>query len=359
MITFTGIAFAFPNLHSWYENVTPAAARLRPLDAVRRLGVLVGEAAGPRPDRRQRGRPDDPRGASIPNRTIDYIGVPHDKEGVYEAWMTRGFDPWTREGGAGNAYVFVDQYSGEIVYDGSPERRQRLRPGRGTTGASRCTPATSVGRSPASLWFAVGPLADRARRHRDHDEAGPPGQAGEACGTCGTGLGVSAPTPVDDADRRRPPGPLSLALMASGARCLLVYVVLPGLAPVRRRVRVPRAPGRARSLRARSSGCRCGPSRRAWADGALRGGRTRGDARAPQRGEPPGDARLSDAFSRRRSVVGGPTAPARPEPPARGRRPVHRGDRPARVEVADGGVGFGETRTGRSSRPGRRWWRTR
>lgn len=36
-------------------------------------------------------------------------------------WVTRGFDPWTREGGAGNTWVIVDQYSGKIVYDGSPE----------------------------------------------------------------------------------------------------------------------------------------------------------------------------------------------------------------------------------------------
>ena len=35
--------------------------------------------------------------------------------------MSRGFDPWTREGGAGNTWVLVDQFSGEIVYDGSPE----------------------------------------------------------------------------------------------------------------------------------------------------------------------------------------------------------------------------------------------
>jgi uncharacterized iron-regulated membrane protein len=35
--------------------------------------------------------------------------------------VTRGFDPWTREGGAGNTYVALDQYSGETLYDGSPE----------------------------------------------------------------------------------------------------------------------------------------------------------------------------------------------------------------------------------------------
>jgi uncharacterized iron-regulated membrane protein len=35
--------------------------------------------------------------------------------------MTRGFDPWTREGGAGNTLVILDQYSGATLYDGTPE----------------------------------------------------------------------------------------------------------------------------------------------------------------------------------------------------------------------------------------------
>ena len=37
------------------------------------------------------------------------------------AWVTRGFDPWTREGGAGNTYLALDQYTGETIYDGTPE----------------------------------------------------------------------------------------------------------------------------------------------------------------------------------------------------------------------------------------------
>ena len=120
VIAFTGIVFAFPNIEQWYENVTPAAARLRPLGAGRRLGVHVGEAAGREPDRGRRVPARSSR-SEYPNRTIDYIGVPHDKEGSTRPGSTRGFDPWTREGGGGNTYVFVDQYTGEIVYDGPPE----------------------------------------------------------------------------------------------------------------------------------------------------------------------------------------------------------------------------------------------
>ncbi len=43
-----------------------------------------------------------------------------DETATYSAWVTRGFDPWTREAGAGNVYVAIDQFSGEIVYDGIP-----------------------------------------------------------------------------------------------------------------------------------------------------------------------------------------------------------------------------------------------
>lgn len=48
----------------------------------------------------------------------------------------------------------------------------------------------------------------------------------------GTRFAVTVDTP-DGAEVVRPPGaPVSLALAASGARCLFVYLVLPGLAPL-------------------------------------------------------------------------------------------------------------------------------
>ena len=39
---------------------------------------------------------------------------------MYFAWVTHGFDPWTREGGAGNAYLALDQNTGDTLYDGVP-----------------------------------------------------------------------------------------------------------------------------------------------------------------------------------------------------------------------------------------------
>jgi uncharacterized iron-regulated membrane protein len=56
-----------------------------------------------------------------PERAINYLAIPFDETGHYMAWVTRGFDPWTREGGAGNTYVALDQFTGETIYDGTPE----------------------------------------------------------------------------------------------------------------------------------------------------------------------------------------------------------------------------------------------
>ena len=50
--------------------------------------------------------------------------------------------------------------------------------------------------------------------------------------TEGTRFAITVDTP-DGVEVVRPPGgPVSLALAASGARCLFVYLVLPGLAPL-------------------------------------------------------------------------------------------------------------------------------
>jgi uncharacterized iron-regulated membrane protein len=118
IITFTGAAFAFPAMRNWYERLTPAAKGgeiwvppdeayvsadpppgAAPLDADRALAAFEAE----------------------PGYTVEGITPPFDETGVWEAWVTRGFSPWTREGSAGNVYVLLDQYSGEVRYVGTPE----------------------------------------------------------------------------------------------------------------------------------------------------------------------------------------------------------------------------------------------
>jgi uncharacterized iron-regulated membrane protein len=117
VVSFTGVAFAFPNMSKWFENATPAA---RDLD----LWTAPESAASGKPDGRE------PIGLDaalarieqrFPTRAVQSISPPAEATGTYSAWVTRGFDPWTREAGAGNTYVYLDQYTGDVVYDGSPE----------------------------------------------------------------------------------------------------------------------------------------------------------------------------------------------------------------------------------------------
>ena len=117
VVAFTGIAFAFPNLNSWFENATPAARDYY-------LWTTPEEAAT---SSESTGEPltyDEALAAMeerFPDRAVHVLMPPLDETGTYSAWVTRGFDPWTREGGAGNTLVVIDQYTGELTYDGTPE----------------------------------------------------------------------------------------------------------------------------------------------------------------------------------------------------------------------------------------------
>jgi uncharacterized iron-regulated membrane protein len=117
VVAFTGIAFAFPNLNSWFENATPAQRDFF-------LWTPPEEAVSGPADGRQRLDLDEVLAVideRYPGRAVQSLMPPWDDEtATYSAWVTRGLDPWTREGGAGNVYVVVDQYSGEILYDGVP-----------------------------------------------------------------------------------------------------------------------------------------------------------------------------------------------------------------------------------------------
>ncbi|MET0461241.1 MAG: PepSY-associated TM helix domain-containing protein, partial [Ilumatobacteraceae bacterium] len=117
VVAFTGIAFAFPNLDSWFENATPAQEDF----------YLWTQPEGAVSEPVPGGEPLDHDEAlaaieqRYPDRAVQSLMPPWDDEtATYSAWVTRGFDPWTREAGAGNAFVAIDQFSGEVVYDGIP-----------------------------------------------------------------------------------------------------------------------------------------------------------------------------------------------------------------------------------------------
>jgi uncharacterized iron-regulated membrane protein len=114
-IAFTGAAFAFPNLQRWYDNITPAG-RNDTMWTPPETAVSV--ATGPSLDF------DQALAAlrrAFPDRRVDSIAPAGDDTALITAWMTRGFSPWSREGGAGNTFVGLDRTTGAVVYDGTPE----------------------------------------------------------------------------------------------------------------------------------------------------------------------------------------------------------------------------------------------
>ncbi len=115
VIAFTGIAFAFPNMKGWFDNATPAQ---RGFELWAAPEVVSDDARG-----RQPLTIDDivDRVAEQhPQRAVDGVTPPLDATGTFTSWVTRGFSPWTREGGGGNVFMVFDQYTGETLYDGTP-----------------------------------------------------------------------------------------------------------------------------------------------------------------------------------------------------------------------------------------------
>lgn len=120
VIAFTGITFAFTAMNSWFENVTPAQRDFY-------LWEPPEDAVSERPSEDAVPIDADEFLATIeeryPDRHVQSIAaIPFegDDAATWQAWVTRGFDPWTREAGAGNTLVVVDQFSGETLYDGPP-----------------------------------------------------------------------------------------------------------------------------------------------------------------------------------------------------------------------------------------------
>lgn len=116
VIAFTGISFAFPNLKGWFENATPAARGAELWTPPERAVSKPIKGATPL-DADAAVRTIRTR---FPERRLDGIEMPADETGTWNAWVDRGFSPWTREAGAGNVYVVLDQYTGRVLYDGKP-----------------------------------------------------------------------------------------------------------------------------------------------------------------------------------------------------------------------------------------------
>jgi uncharacterized iron-regulated membrane protein len=119
IIGFTGIAFAFPNMNSWFENATPAQRDFYLWEHPEDMTPSEPEE-GAEPLTAQEFL--DVAEERYPERRVNnFYGFPVEGEpGTWEAWVTRGYDPWTREDIAGNTLLIVDAHTGETLYDGLP-----------------------------------------------------------------------------------------------------------------------------------------------------------------------------------------------------------------------------------------------
>jgi uncharacterized iron-regulated membrane protein len=108
-------------MKAWYENVTPAGrdstiwepsedalVSSPPEDGAEPLDAADALAAAEE---------------AFPDRTAQVVeGPPADETGTWNIWMSKGHDNWSREGAAGNVYVVIDQFTGEVRADAGSEQ---------------------------------------------------------------------------------------------------------------------------------------------------------------------------------------------------------------------------------------------
>ena len=117
VISFTGAAFSFPDMKLVWERLTPAKhdyVQNEPEEDLTSEEIADAEVLttdGVLQLLKER----------FPTLTIESLDPPTESDGVWGAWLTKGFSPHQRDHGGGNMYVNIDRYSHEIVYQGTPE----------------------------------------------------------------------------------------------------------------------------------------------------------------------------------------------------------------------------------------------
>ncbi|MGH9023598.1 MAG: PepSY domain-containing protein, partial [Acidimicrobiia bacterium] len=117
VISFTGAAFAFPDMKLLWARLTPAKHEYTQHEPDEEF--LSEEISGARV------LTTDTVAELIrkryPSLVLETLEPPTESDGVWGAWLTRGFSPWTRDGSGGNLYLQIDRFSHKILYAGKPE----------------------------------------------------------------------------------------------------------------------------------------------------------------------------------------------------------------------------------------------
>jgi uncharacterized iron-regulated membrane protein len=120
VISFTGAAFAFPDMKLAWERLTPAKH-----DYVQNEPFEPPVSEEPEHGDIQTLTTD---GAwqlikeRFPNDRLNSLEPPVDSGDVWGAWLTKGYSPRQRDNTSGNVYIAIDRFKHEVIYQGSPEQ---------------------------------------------------------------------------------------------------------------------------------------------------------------------------------------------------------------------------------------------
>lgn len=119
VISFTGAAFSFPDMKLVWERLTPAQHDFVQNEPEEDLVSEEDE------DSDIPALTTDGVWALLkdkyPKYTIESLEPPTESDGVWGAWLTRGYSPQQRDNNGGNMYVNIDRFTHEVVYEGTPE----------------------------------------------------------------------------------------------------------------------------------------------------------------------------------------------------------------------------------------------
>lgn len=119
VISFTGAAFSFPDMKLVWERLTPAQhdyVQNEPEEELTSEEDEDSDIAALTTDGLWQLLKE-----KYPQHTIESLEPPTESDGVWGAWLTRGYSPQQRDNSGGNVYVNVDRFTHEVVYEGTPE----------------------------------------------------------------------------------------------------------------------------------------------------------------------------------------------------------------------------------------------
>jgi uncharacterized iron-regulated membrane protein len=120
VISFTGAAFSFPDMKIAWERLTPAKH-----DFIQHEPEEAPLSEEPGEDEEYENVSTDEAWQLVkekyPNYRLNSFEPPIESDDVWGAYLDRGYSPRQRDNTSGNMYVAIDRFSGEVIYEGTPE----------------------------------------------------------------------------------------------------------------------------------------------------------------------------------------------------------------------------------------------